>query len=64
METSRKPPAVQPRPQPQCGPELTGQQEAFLKHLEQVSGIVQTWPGWKQRVLGGALARSASSEKR
>jgi hypothetical protein len=28
-------------------------QDAFVKHLEQASATVQTWPAWKQKVLGG-----------
>lgn len=27
--------------------------EAFVKHLEHASGVVQTWPAWKQELLGG-----------
>jgi hypothetical protein len=44
-------------------PNLTEQHEAFLKHLQRVSGIVQTWPAWQQQVLGGALARSTGTDE-
>ena len=27
--------------------------DAFVKHLEHASSVVQTWPAWKQQILGG-----------
>lgn len=27
--------------------------ERFLKHLEEASKIVATWPEWKRNILGG-----------
>jgi hypothetical protein len=38
--------------------------EAFVKHLEHASGVVQTWPVWKQELLGGkATPPSTGSAK-
>jgi hypothetical protein len=30
--------------------------DAFLRHLEKASSVVQKWPAWKQQVLGGLPA--------
>ena len=27
--------------------------DAFVKHLEYASSVVDTWPKWKQQILGG-----------
>lgn len=32
---------------------LTKQNLKFIKYLEKTSKIVQTWPIWKQNLLGG-----------
>lgn len=39
---------------------------AFTKHLEQASALVQSWPAWKQQVLGSmpASQQSTASDKR
>ncbi len=39
------------------------QSEAFLKHLEHASAVVQTWPEWKQRVLGGPSSQPPAAAK-
>lgn len=31
----------------------SGQKDAFVKHLEHASEVVQGWPKWKQEILGG-----------
>ena len=31
----------------------TSQNDAFISHLERASAVVQTWPAWKQQLLGG-----------
>lgn len=30
--------------------------DAFIKHLEDASRIVATWPKWKQELLGGVAS--------
>jgi len=55
QQSSTQQPAAQPS---------TGQRDAFVKHLEHASGVVQTWPTWKQQVLGGAAAQAAPSKVR
>jgi len=37
-----------------------GQNGAFVKHLERASGVVHSWPIWKQELLGGKAAQSAA----
>lgn len=34
--------------------------EAFVKHLEHASGVVQTWPAWKQELLGGKATQPST----
>jgi hypothetical protein len=63
VKTDQKAPSVQKQSTSQRMPNLTEQHEAFLKHLQRVSGIVQTWPAWQQQVLGGALARSTGTDE-
>ncbi len=29
------------------------QGDAFVRHLEHASSVVQTWPAWQQEILGG-----------
>ena len=29
------------------------QGDPFVQHLEHMSKVVQTWPAWKQQLLGG-----------
>jgi len=33
------------------------QRDAFVKHLEHASTVVQTWPAWKQQILGGSTTQ-------
>lgn len=42
------PPRERTRNQPQAV-----QGDPFVKHLEQASSVVRTWPAWKQELLGG-----------
>lgn len=42
----------------------SSQRDAFVKHLEHASSVVQTWPVWKQQVLGGTAAQQVTSIKR
>lgn len=45
--------------------ELEGERQRFVKHLEDASRVVQTWPTWKQEVLGGtAVQPPAASDLR
>jgi len=36
------------------------QSDAFVKHLEHASAVVQSWPAWKQQLLGGTAVTQAS----
>jgi hypothetical protein len=38
--------------------------EAFVKHLEEASRIVSTWPAWKQSLLDGPLTGPPSQSVR
>jgi len=50
-------------PQPQQSPAQLppAQSEAFVKHLVNATSVVQTWPAWKQQVLGASTIQAASS---
>lgn len=54
---------AQSQAQPSQQPAAQGE-EAFVKHLERASSIVQSWPAWKQQVLGGTAAQQAASARR
>ncbi len=56
--------AATPQPQSQSPQQSAGQSEAFVKHLEHASSVVQSWPPWKQQVLGGTATQQAAGAKR
>jgi len=44
--------------------ELEAKDKAFMAHLEYASKIVQSWPAWKQEILGGkATIRQNETDK-
>jgi hypothetical protein len=44
--------------------ELEGERQRFVKHLEDASRVVQTWPTWKQEVLGGTAVQPTPDRDR
>lgn len=38
------------------------QKVIFVKHLEESSRIVQSWPVWKQQLLGGKAVQQEAKE--
>lgn len=52
------------QPQSQSPQQTAGQGAAFVKHLEHASSVVQSWPAWKQQVLGGTATQQAAGAKR
>jgi hypothetical protein len=38
--------------------------EAFVRHLEQASETVRSWPHWKQTILGAPRSDAPSSQPR
>jgi len=43
-----------------CVKKETKQSVTFIQHLEKSSEIVQTWPVWKQQLLGGTIKQQHS----
>lgn len=41
------------QPQLSCEQQHAVQGDAFVRHLEHASTVVQSWPVWKQQILGG-----------
>jgi hypothetical protein len=37
--------------------------QIFLAHLDYASRVVQTWPAWKQRVLGGTPVEPSTPQQ-
>jgi len=64
MANEKQQSASQAQPQSQAAAQPANQREVFVKHLEHASSVVQTWPAWKQQVLGGAAVQPATGAKR
>jgi hypothetical protein len=52
-------PASQSHPIDSARRAPTAPNAAFLTHLDRVSAVVQTWPVWKQELLGGKAVNPA-----
>lgn len=61
MANEQQPISHQAHAQPLSPQQLASQREAFVKHLEQASSVVQTWPVWKQQLLGGTAAQQTAN---
>lgn len=38
--------------------------DAFVRHLEHASSVVQTWPSWMQEMLGGSASQQEANTPR
>ena len=37
--------------------------DEFIEHLRHASKVVQSWPAWKQEILGGRAVRQNETDK-
>lgn len=44
-------------------PSDAARQDAFKKHLEKASEIVNRWPSWKRAIVGGERSENSSAKE-
>lgn len=64
MSTAKQ--SSQPLPAPSSSSSKGEDGATFAIHLEHASSLVQSWPEWKQQVLGGihVLSETTGTDKR